>query len=104
PLLPFPFTANRHLAASPVFRGRALGGGRHIPGLRSVMRAIRRHAVAAGRPRAQADILHATWYDVTLAAADIPLVVTIHDMVPELMPGSVSSAAKALHGGQLRLG
>jgi len=103
PLLPFPFTANRHLAASPVFRGRVLGGRWQIPGLRSLMRPINRHAVTAALARGQADILHATWYDATLAAADIPLVITIHDMVPELMPGSVSGVAKALHGDKLAL-
>ena len=61
PLLPFPFTANRHLAASLVFRGRVLGGGRHIPGLRSLMRPINRRAITAALGRSQADILHATW-------------------------------------------
>jgi hypothetical protein len=103
PLLPFPFTANRHLAASLVFRGRVLGGGRYIPGLRSFMRPINRRAIMAALARSQADILHATWYDPALAAADVPLVVTVHDMVPELMPGSVDGSAKALHRGKLTL-
>jgi glycosyltransferase involved in cell wall biosynthesis len=102
PLLPFPFTANRHLAASLVFRGRVLGGGRYIPGLRSLMRPINRRAITATLARAQADILHATWYDPALAAADVPLVVTVHDMVPELMPDSVGGAS-ALHRGKLAL-
>jgi glycosyltransferase involved in cell wall biosynthesis len=103
PLLPFPFTANRHLAASLVFRGRVLGGGRHIPGLRSLMRPINRRAITAALGRSQADILHATWYNPALAAAEVPLVVTVHDMVPELMPGSVDGITKALHGGKLAL-
>jgi len=103
PLLPFPFTANRHLAASPVFRGRVLGGGWHIPGLRSWMRPINRRAIKAAFARGQADILHATWYDPALAPAEVPLVITVHDMVPELMPGSVDGIAKALHGGKLAL-
>jgi glycosyltransferase involved in cell wall biosynthesis len=38
-----------------------------------------------------------------LAAAEVPLVVTVHDMVPELMPGSVDGITKALHGGKLAL-
>ena len=103
PLLPFPFTTNRHLAASRVFHGRVLGGGRHIPGLRSLMRPINRRAITATLARAQADILHATWYNPALAAANVPLVVTVHDMVPELMPGSVDSIANALHRGKLAL-
>jgi glycosyltransferase involved in cell wall biosynthesis len=105
PMLPFPLTANRHLAGSPVFHGRVLGDGRRIPGLRRLMRPINRRAVAAALARGQADILHATWYDATLAdrAADIPLVLTLHDMLPELMPDAIVGANGAPHGDKLAL-
>ena len=104
-MLPFPLTANRHLAASPVFRGWALGGGRRIRGLRSLIRPINRRAVVAALARVGADIVHATWYDATLVdrVADIPLVVTVHDMLPELMPDAVVGTAEAPHGDKLTL-
>jgi glycosyltransferase involved in cell wall biosynthesis len=101
PLLPFPFTANRHLAASLIFSGRVLGAGWQVPGLRSLIRPINRRAVTAALARSQADVLHATWYNPALAATSVPLVVTVHDMVPELLPGSVDGTAKTLHRGKL---
>jgi glycosyltransferase involved in cell wall biosynthesis len=105
PMLPFPLTANRHLAASPLFHGLALGGGRRIPGLRWLMRPINRRAVAAALARGGADILHATWYDATLVdrAVDIPVVLTIHDMLPELMPEAIVRTDAAPHGDKLAL-
>ena len=100
PLVRFPLTANRHLAASPVFRGHDLGRFQGVPGLRRLMRALNRRAVFNALDRGEADLVHATWYDAELVerAGDIPVVMTVHDMIPELLPDPGLDSA---HGAKL---
>jgi glycosyltransferase involved in cell wall biosynthesis len=100
PLMRFPLTANRHLAASTVFQGHALNHYHGVPGLRRLMRAFNRRAVFNALDRGEADIVHATWYDPTLIrrAGNIPVVMTVHDMLPELMPDAGLGTA---HGAKL---
>jgi hypothetical protein len=100
--LPFRFTCNRHLAASrhfarSLFWGSEFWGGRSIPGRRTLIRAINRHATASALARHKPDVVHATLYDDTLLDRVPPatLVITVHDMVPELMPEAVGGIASA---------
>jgi glycosyltransferase involved in cell wall biosynthesis len=89
--LPFALTCNRYLAMSPHFSGRLFGGGRAIPGRRTLTRTINRRTTASALVRRKPDIVHATLYDETLLERIEPakLVITVHDMVPELMPEAV---------------
>jgi glycosyltransferase involved in cell wall biosynthesis len=100
PVMHFPLTANRHLAVSPMFQGHALDRYRGVPGLRRLMRAFNRRAVFSVLDRGEADIVHATWYDTKLVkrAGNAPVVMTVHDMLPELMPDIGVDAA---HGAKL---
>jgi glycosyltransferase involved in cell wall biosynthesis len=94
-LLPFWLTVNTHLAASRPFKGYALGARLAIPGRRTVIRMVNRRSVARALARKQYDIVHATFYDPTLLGRIGPakLVITVHDMVPELMPQAVGGIA-----------
>ena len=91
PILPFPLTCNVHLAASACFSGRMFGGNGAIPGGRTLTRAINRRATASALARGGYDIVHATFFDATLAnrVRDARLVITVHDMATELMPEAV---------------
>jgi glycosyltransferase involved in cell wall biosynthesis len=95
--LPFRLTCNRYLAESPRFGVRPFCGGRPIPGRRTLTRLINRRATASALGRSKPDIVHATLYDETLLDRIGPekLVITVHDMVPELMPGAVGGIAPA---------
>jgi glycosyltransferase involved in cell wall biosynthesis len=96
--LPFPFTCNKHLAASLHFPGRLFLGGRRIPGRRTLARTVNRRATQSALQRRKPDILHATFYDERLLDRVDPekLVITVHDMVPELMPEAVGGVAPAV--------
>jgi glycosyltransferase involved in cell wall biosynthesis len=100
--VPFPVTANLHLGASTIFHGRALGPRWRLPGLRRVLRAINRQAVTITLARAEADVVQATWYDTSLfdRVGGVPVVATVHDMLPELMPEAVP-AGRTVHGDKL---
>jgi len=89
--LPFGLTVNRHLVASPHFKGRMLAGGRTVPGGRTLTRTVNRGAVSRALARHDYDVVHATLYDPALVRriGQAKLVVTVHDMVPELMPEAV---------------
>jgi glycosyltransferase involved in cell wall biosynthesis len=95
--LPFRLTCNRHLAESPTFAVRRFCGGRSIPGRRTLTRMINRRATASSLGRSKPDIVHATLYDETLLDHIGPakLIITVHDMVPELMPEAVGGISPA---------
>jgi glycosyltransferase involved in cell wall biosynthesis len=95
--LPFRLTCNRYLAESPRFAVRLFCGGRAIPGRRTLTRMINRRATTSGLVRSKPDIVHATLYDETLLDRIDPakLVITVHDMVPELMPEAVGGIGPA---------
>jgi glycosyltransferase involved in cell wall biosynthesis len=89
--LPFRLTCNRHLADSPNFTGYLFAGGRSVPGRRTLTRKINRHFTSSALCRGRHDIVHATLYDDRLLdrVDAAKLVITVHDMVPELMPEAV---------------
>ena len=95
--LPFPLTCNRYAAESPRFPSHWFLGGRSVPGRRTLTRMINRRATASALVRSKPDIVHATLYDEKLLERVEPskLVVTVHDMVPELMPEAVGGIAPA---------
>jgi glycosyltransferase involved in cell wall biosynthesis len=95
--LPFRLTCNKHLAASPHFAGRLFLGGRRIPGRRTLARTVNRVATQSALARHKPDVLHATFYDERLLDRVEPekLVITVHDMVPELMPEAVGGVTPA---------
>jgi len=96
--LPFRLTCNRYLAESRFAPGRFFGGTR-LPGQRTLTRIINRRATAAALSRSMPDIVHATYYDETLLdrIGRAKLVVTVHDMVPELMPEAVGGLGPAFY-------
>ena len=89
--LPFCLTCNRYLAGSPPFASHLFGSGWSVPGRRTLMRAINRCSTGVTLMCSKPDVVHATLYDDTLLDRVDPakLVVTVHDMVPELMPDAV---------------
>ena len=92
PLLPFYFTCNRYLAASGCFDGcTAFGGGIPIPGCRTLFRTLNRRSTNSALTRGGYDVVHATWYDDSLLdrIRKARLVVTVHDMVDQVMPEDV---------------
>jgi glycosyltransferase involved in cell wall biosynthesis len=94
--LPFGLTVNRYLAGSGHFGGRMLGGGFVVPGGRTMTRMMNRRAMARALARNNYDIVHATLYDPTLSnrIGRAKLVITVHDMVPELMPQAVGGISR----------
>jgi glycosyltransferase involved in cell wall biosynthesis len=95
--LPFRLTCNKHLAASPHFAGRLFCSGRRVPGRRTFTRAINRLTTQSALVRHRPDVVHATLYDEKLLDRVGPekLVITVHDMVPELMPELVGGLTPA---------
>ena len=89
--LPFWFTCNRYLAELQPNGGRFMGARASFPGRRSLMRKINRRSTALGLMCFKPDIVHATVYDEALLTGlgSAKLVVTVHDMMPELMPEAV---------------
>jgi glycosyltransferase involved in cell wall biosynthesis len=95
--LPFSLTVNRYLADSDRFHGRMFGGGLAVPGRRTMTRMMNRRATSRALARDDYDIVHATLYDPTLLltrADRAKLVITVHDMVPELMPQAVGGLSR----------
>ena len=94
--LPFDLTVNKYIAASPQFRGRMLAGGRRVPGGRTFTRMVNRRAVNRALGRGDYDLVHATLYDPTLSSriGRAKLVITVHDMVPEVMPEAVGGIGR----------
>lgn len=102
PLLPFRLTCNRHLAESPAFPGWRLP---RFTGSRSVLRAINGRGSRAALDRGVYDVWHATWYDGdTLARARSrsakPIVTTVYDMTPEVMPEAIPDGIGNPHAGK----
>src|SRR5260370_26316425 len=95
--LPFRLTCNRYLAESPRFAVPPFCGGRSFPGRRTLMRIINRRVTASALVRSKPDIVHATLYDETVVdrIGRAKLVITVHDMVPELMPEAVGGISPA---------
>jgi glycosyltransferase involved in cell wall biosynthesis len=95
--LPFPLTCNQYAAESRRFPMYLFCGGRSVPGRRTLTRMINRRATAFALGRGKPDIVHATLYDETLLDRIEPakLVITVHDMVPELMPEAVGGIEPA---------
>jgi glycosyltransferase involved in cell wall biosynthesis len=92
PVLPFSLTCNRHVAAAPHFAGRLFFGGRAIPGRRTLVRRINRRSVTSELARGRCEVVHATFYDDSLLdrLGKARLVVTVHDMAPEIIPEMVA--------------
>lgn len=103
-VLPFRQVINSHLMDQPDLDVKEFLGGRHFPGKRSLLRGHNRALVRRALRRGAFDVFHQTFYDATLA--DLPhgrpMVVTVHDMAPELMPGLFADPA-AIHPGKRAL-
>jgi glycosyltransferase involved in cell wall biosynthesis len=89
--LPFCLTCNRYLATSSPFASHLFGSGWSVPGRRTMMRMINHCSTSVTLMCSNPDVVHATLYDERLLDRVDPakLVVTVHDMVPELMPNAV---------------
>ena len=87
-VLPFRQVINSHLMDQPDLDVRDFLGNRHFPGKRSLLRAHNRRLVRRALHHGAFDVFHQTFYDAGLT--DLlhgrPMVVTVHDMAPELMP------------------
>ena len=94
--LPFRLTVNKYLADSASFHGHMLGGNIAIPGGRTITRMVNRRTTGRALARGRSDIVHATLYDPTLVAqlGRAKLIITVHDMVPELMPHAVGGISE----------
>jgi len=102
PLLPFRLTCNRHLAQSSAFRGWRLP---RFPGSRSVLRALNQRGSLAALDRGAYDLWHATWYDGDAVAharsrSTKPIVTTVYDMTPEVMPEAIPTGVGNPHAGK----
>ncbi|MEO8704139.1 MAG: glycosyltransferase family 1 protein, partial [Kofleriaceae bacterium] len=77
---------NEYLATAPFYRGVTV----RRPGRLGLFRAFARNELATRRAarRHRHDVLHSTFYDpmITRAIGNAKLVVTMHDMTPELHP------------------
>jgi glycosyltransferase involved in cell wall biosynthesis len=102
PLLPFGLTCNRHLAGSSAFSGWRLP---RFAGSRSLLRLINGARSRAALDRGRYDIWHATWYDGSAlpharAWRDKPIVTTVYDMTPEVMPEAIAPGIGNPHAGK----
>jgi len=102
PLLPFGWTCNRHLAGSPAFSGWRLP---RFAGSRSLLRRINGTGSHAALDRGRYDIWHATGYDGgalphARAWPDKPIVTTVYDMTPEVMPEAIAPGIGNPHAGK----
>jgi len=105
PLLPFRLTCNRHLAQSPAFPGWRVP---RFTGSRSVLRALNRRGSLAALDRGAYDLWHATWYDGEAVArarsrSRKPIVTTVYDMIPEVMPEAITAGIGNPHAGKLAM-
>lgn len=105
PLLPFRLTCNRHLAQSPAFAGWRPP---RFSGSRSLLRWINRRGSLATLDRGDYDVWHATWYDGRALPharvwADKPIVTTVYDMTPEVMPEAIAAGVGNPHAGKLAM-
>lgn len=87
-VLPFSRSINVHLLDKAELGVSGFLGERHFPGKRSLLRVANRPRVWATVRYGRYDVFHPTFYDLKLAKASRgqPMVVTVHDMTPELMP------------------
>ncbi|WP_448207504.1 glycosyltransferase family 4 protein [Azospirillum sp. sgz302134] len=87
-VLPFRRVVSAHLIDQPDLDVRDFLGGLHFPGKRTLLRGHNRTQVRQALRRGAFDVVHQTFYDTDLP--DLlhgrPMVVTVHDMAPELMP------------------
>lgn len=102
PLLSFGLTCNRHLARSSAFSGARLP---RFAGSRSLLRLINGTRSRAALDRGGYDIWHATWYDGRAlpharAWPDKPIVTTVYDMTPEVMPEAIAPGIGNPHAGK----
>ena len=102
PLLSFGLTCNRHLARSRAFSGWRLP---RFAGSRSLLRLINGSRSRATLDRGRYDIWHATWYDGRAlpharAWPDKPIVTTVYDMTPEVMPDAIAPGLGNPHAGK----
>lgn len=80
PVLPWRWTCNQHAAAEHL--------GRYLPSSRPRPTLLRALNAASRRQMRHVDVLHFTYYDTRFlrAGAEVLKVITVHDMVPELLP------------------
>jgi glycosyltransferase involved in cell wall biosynthesis len=102
PVLPFRLTCNRHLADSPAFPGWRPP---RFAGSRSLLRRINGNRSRAALDRGRYDLWHATWYDGRAlpharAWPDKPIVTTVYDMTPEVMPEAIAAGIGNPHAGK----
>lgn len=103
-LLPFRRVISSHLMDQPGLDVRDFLGGRHFPGKRSLLRGHNRILVRQALRRGAFDVLHQTFYDPELPSLlhGRPMVITVHDMAPELMPGAFACPER-IHPGKREL-
>ncbi|AWK90284.1 glycosyltransferase family 4 protein [Azospirillum thermophilum] len=89
-LLPFRRVINAHLIDQPDLNVCGFLDGRHFPGKRTLLRAHNKRLMRRALRRMSFDVFHPTFYDTGYLdlLEDRPLVVTVHDMAPELMPAA----------------
>ncbi len=86
PWLPFPFSRNAYLHQCSCYGGITID--MRLRGLPSILKAVNGLVFLPALQLGNADLYHQTFYNGLLAQLrpDIPLVVTVHDMTPELYP------------------
>jgi len=103
-VLPFRRAINAHLLDQPDLDVSDFLGGRHFPGKRSLLRGHNKLLVRKALRRGAFDVFHQTFYDAELTGLlhGRPMVVTVHDMAPELMPDSFAHP-ETIHPGKRAL-
>lgn len=108
-VLPFRRVINAHLIDQPDLDVRDFLGERHFPGKRTLLRQHNKLLVRRALRHGAFDIVHLTFYDTDLLALPHvgpphgkPLVVTVHDMAPELMP-EIFARPETIHPGKREL-
>ena len=103
-VLPFRRVINAHLLDQPDLDVRGFLGERHFPGKRTLLRRHNRSLVHRALRRGAFDVFHQTFYDAELIGLlhGRPMVVTVHDMAPELMPETFASP-EDIHPGKRAL-
>jgi glycosyltransferase involved in cell wall biosynthesis len=104
PQLPFRLTCNRHLAESASFPGWRLP---RFAGSRTLLSSFNRRQSLAAIDRGRFDIWHATWYGRAalphVRALEKPIVTTVYDMTPEIMPEAIAAGIGNPHAGKLAM-
>ena len=116
-VLPFRRVINAHLIDQPDLDVRDFLGERHFPGKRTLLRQHNKRLVRRALQHGAFDVFHPTFYDTDLLALPHigsphgsppyllhgrPLVVTVHDMAPELMP-EIFARPEMIHPGKREL-